>query len=603
MKNFVRFMVSNTGRALRIIVGLALIAIGAFFSSGVNWVLIIIGILPLATGLFDICVFSPLLGYSFSGKKTRMALLMSSWLFVLNGFAQSALRPVAQMVQEHRISPAVFQKSNLFDRKQAFVPAAGQTDVLPKGTLLTIDDAARQAILRDAPAAMEFTLPTVEWGDLTLDLVKVDLFSPDFRVETDKSGGAAVEVVPGVFYRGIIKGHNNSLASIAISNHEIMGFVSDERFGNLVLGKLDGLNPGGQHLLYASRELKLPAAPFCDMPDEPGDPAPDGHQVSERSEGDCVRLWIEVDRDLTNAAEDDVSFITAWITGLFSQVITLFANEQLEVGIHHIFVWTGEGDNQFKGANNNQVLSHFQSFRSNSFTGDLAIVCNLKNFGGRAAGYSGLCNNNRKKSMCYAGLHSSYENVPTYSFNVEVCTHELGHLLGSRHTHACVWNGNNTALDDCYETEGGCPPGPPAITGGTIMSYCHITSYGINFSNGFGPQPGDKIRSTVANAGCLAASCGNSADRTGLAANQSSTMTLLPNPATDRVRIELNVRMKEGERGVIRVFNVQGELVATLVFRHTDTTLTLATSDLAPGLYFVDLATSAENLGARLILH
>ena len=72
MKNFVRFMVSKSGRALRIVAGLALIAIGAF-SPGVNWTMIIIGILPLATGLFDICVLSPLLGYSFSGQKTRMA--------------------------------------------------------------------------------------------------------------------------------------------------------------------------------------------------------------------------------------------------------------------------------------------------------------------------------------------------------------------------------------------------------------------------------------------------------------------------------------------------------------------------------------------------
>ena len=30
------------------------------------------------------------------------------------------------------------------------------------------------------------------------------------------------------------------------------------------------------------------------------------------------------------------------------------------------------------------------------------------------------------------------------------------------------------------------------------MSYCHLTGYGINFNNGFGTQPGNKIRAEVA---------------------------------------------------------------------------------------------------------
>jgi hypothetical protein len=84
-----------------------------------------------------------------------------------------------------------------------------------------------------------------------------------------------------------------------------------------------------------------------------------------------------------------------------------------------------------------------------------------------------------------------------------VSTHELGHLWGSRHTHACVWNGNNTAIDGCSgSTEGSCSlPGYPS-QGGTIMSYCHLQSVGINFNEGFGPQPGNVIRNSVANASC-----------------------------------------------------------------------------------------------------
>ncbi|MGZ3900236.1 MAG: YgaP family membrane protein [Bacteroidia bacterium] len=71
MKNFVKFMVSKGGRVLRIVVGLIIIAIGAFSFTKVNFTLIIIGIIPLAAGLFDFCLLAPLMGYYFSGKKTR----------------------------------------------------------------------------------------------------------------------------------------------------------------------------------------------------------------------------------------------------------------------------------------------------------------------------------------------------------------------------------------------------------------------------------------------------------------------------------------------------------------------------------------------------
>jgi hypothetical protein len=57
------------------------------------------------------------------------------------------------------------------------------------------------------------------------------------------------------------------------------------------------------------------------------------------------------------------------------------------------------------------------------------------------------------------------------------------------------------ALDGCYdeEWEGNCPqPGIPP-EGGTIMSYCND----IDFSLGFGEQPGNLIRDKVSNATCL----------------------------------------------------------------------------------------------------
>ncbi len=536
----------------------------------------------------------------------KCTLVLPLLLFAIWGFGQ-ALRPVAQMVNDHRLSHTVFQKIDLFAGEQAFVPEAGQGDVLQSGTVLTLDETAVQSVLNSPPQAMEFTLPTLEWGDLTLDLVKVDIFSPGYRIESDASGGQPISFTPGAFYRGILKGNNNSLAAISIVNGEVMGFVSDDQFGNLTLGKMDGFNPQNKHLVYATSALKISAPGFCEMEDTGAEEAhPDEPAASDRAVGDCVRLWVEVDRDLTNN-KGGVTQVTTWITGVFNQVITLYANESIEVGVYSIYVWSGTGNNKYTGNTSSAVLTKFQNYRYNTFTGNLAILCNLKsNLGGVAAGFSGLCNSNKKQSMCFAGLQSSYSNVPTYSWTIMVCTHELGHLMSSRHTHACVWNGNNTAIDNCYTTEGGCPPGPAPTTGGTIMSYCHLTQYGINFNNGFGPQPGDKIRSGVAGASCLSANCTNFSspgdDRDNQTISHTATMTLTPNPATDRVQIDLNVQMSDTETGTVRVYDMRGVLVTTLSFRNTNTTLTLETGNMAPGLYFIDVATAAETLTSRLMI-
>ena len=69
---FARFMNSPFGRLARIIVGLALVGWGYALSGGTTGiVLMIIGLVPLVAGLFDLCIISPLLGGPLSGDRLR----------------------------------------------------------------------------------------------------------------------------------------------------------------------------------------------------------------------------------------------------------------------------------------------------------------------------------------------------------------------------------------------------------------------------------------------------------------------------------------------------------------------------------------------------
>jgi len=75
MKGLLRFMASPAGRVVRIVAGIILISVGLGVVGGVGgWILAIVGLVPLAAGLFDRCVFAPLFGLPFVGAPLRRAL-------------------------------------------------------------------------------------------------------------------------------------------------------------------------------------------------------------------------------------------------------------------------------------------------------------------------------------------------------------------------------------------------------------------------------------------------------------------------------------------------------------------------------------------------
>jgi hypothetical protein len=66
---FAVFMASPLGRGLRIVVGALLIYVGLSVVQGVGGtVLAVFGILPLITGMLNLCVLAPLLGAPFRGS-------------------------------------------------------------------------------------------------------------------------------------------------------------------------------------------------------------------------------------------------------------------------------------------------------------------------------------------------------------------------------------------------------------------------------------------------------------------------------------------------------------------------------------------------------
>ncbi|MBK6362661.1 MAG: T9SS type A sorting domain-containing protein [Saprospiraceae bacterium] len=354
-----------------------------------------------------------------------------------------------------------------------------------------------QEVLRSSEKSIKLTLPSENRNDIILNLIEVNIQENAFVMV--EPGYKKVNVTQGRHYRGIIEGDESSLAAISIFDNEILGFISSPKLtGNLVLGKME---TSDTHILYEDEDIMEKLHFTCGVADENQNYTAEelkGQKTEDRTVK-CTRLYIEVDYDIYTGKGSSLTAVNNFVTGIFNQVGALYANENLTTTLSEIVVWTQASP--YNSTTSIGMLNAFTAHRQ-GFNGDLAQLISYKASGG-VAYVNGFCRSNPDLSMSFASIHSTYSNVPAYSWTVEVCAHEFGHLFGSQHTHACAWNGNNTAIDGCYTTEGGCAnPGLPS-GGGTVMSYCHLTSVGINFSNGFGLQPGNVMRSRVSTASCL----------------------------------------------------------------------------------------------------
>ena len=354
-------------------------------------------------------------------------------------------------------------------------------------------------LLVNSPAFLNLSIP---YGDqvVTLNLARVKVTGENFFINTDKG---RVAYSPGIFYRGLVNNNPAQIASFSIFDDDVIGFYSTDD-GNFVIGGLD--DGSGDYVVYNDHMLPTPAGFDCStIEDESETDRPDLQNKSTGIGCKTVNVYFECDYALYQSKGANINNLANFVTGFFNEVSTLYANENIGIQISDIFVWTTP-DPFASYSTASAAKNAFQAYRGVNFNGDLAHLLTTRSIGGGVASLNVLC----YKSLAFGAsqIYTYYSSVPTYSWTVEVVTHELGHNIGSWHTQNCAWVGGS--LDNCYAVEGQCSPGPAPTGGGTIMSYCHTTGYGINFNKGFGQQPGDLIRTRLLNS-CLPGGGGGTA--------------------------------------------------------------------------------------------
>lgn len=435
-------------------------------------------------------------------------------LFIL--FLNCALLPaqnrIAQQVSELQKRGADFKPFTVLQTKTNQQDAQ-VSQVVNDATLATVDLSKVNEIAQNQYEALKLQIP-YQGQNIEVLLYKVTLFTEDFSLDTDKAKNVFYQ--KGAYYRGIVNGDVNSVASFNFFNGEFNGILSGESWGNLVVGKLQQPNNQIDYIVYSDAKMKVANDWDCYTKEE-------GYEISqsdnitgrETNTVKCVTFYFEVDFNLYTQNGSNVTTATNWMTSVYNNVQTLFTNDGITTALKSVFVWTTADPyvSMPSGSTSGDYLGTFAQNRP-VFNGDVGMLVGIDPGGlGGVAYLNSICG---QSNYAYSDVNFNYSAVPTYSWTVQVITHEFGHSLGSPHTHGCAWNGNNTAIDGCGQqagySEGTCAQGPiPSTTvKGTIMSYCHLISgVGISLANGFGPQPSALIASTVNAKTCLSSDCIN----------------------------------------------------------------------------------------------
>lgn len=387
------------------------------------------------------------------------------------------------------------------------------------GTLLAIDDQQLASLQGMANVDLEeFVLPGED--PVTLELRRIrSPWAPNGILLVDGQplpGGHHALLGDTTFWRGTVQGREDSAVFLSFSPHGSRGWVrlshEEDEFFHLLA---DSDDPTGRvaRLMRDDPQAsaaQLSAASMCGgalHPDGfvggPGQPSIGKSSVGSISATNC-RLAIETDYQFWQEF-GNTSAATTYATQLIAAVSDqYFQDIQVTFSIEYLAIYSNASDPWTSPDGGSSTVDLLNEFRAAWIGGwpvsaDLAHFLSGANLGGGVAYVNVLCSQSFGFGVS-ANINGninwgSFQGAPSsLNWDFVVVSHELGHNFNARHTHDYC-----PPLDSCQSTcEGGQSCGQ-----GTIMSYCHLCSGGLNnIDTHFHPFVANQMRSAV-NSSCL----------------------------------------------------------------------------------------------------
>ncbi|MCC6866122.1 MAG: zinc-dependent metalloprotease [Ignavibacteria bacterium] len=512
-----------------------------------------------------------------------------------------------QLVNSKKDHSENFENVDLFKLSSQNHDAVLQNTV-SKATFLNVNNSALRSLMNAKHQNINLNIP-LNNGNIELELVQVNFIPDDFKILT--SDGRTENYNRGLYYQGIIKDNNNSMAAISIFDNEIIGIISTNE-GNYNLGALQ--NDNNTYIFYNDRDLMKKSSFNCKVEDGYGKfYRNSNNNVTPKVTGDNmttnpVKIYYVCDYQMY-VDKGNTQNVVSYVTAMFNQANLLYNNEQLNLQMaSSITVYTNPDPyRSYNTSQTEEILKAFGADIKNNILGGghLAQLLSTRTpVTGAIAWVKVLCQSYEPGSQsgryAFNELELTFNNVPVFSWSVEVLAHETGHNFGSSHTQACVWpslpGGGIGAIDSCVNAEQGtCFSQTQPNPNGTIMSYCHIPQGGaINFTLGFGPLPGDTIRLRYSQALCIDNPLNSSEAPTAYSLLQN-----YPNPFNPATNIKF--ALPEAGNVTLRVFDVTGREVAELVNNNYypigifSVSFDANSLNLASGVYIYKIDVTKEN--------
>ena len=400
---------------------------------------------------------------------------------------------------------------DMFSNSRNISAISGMSSYLSEGTVFTLRDEKLKELYRTKPENIILRIPGNNSAFTELELLRSEVLTGDFKSVELSSGGQTKETSyePGVYYRGIVKGKNNSWAAVSFFKDHMMAIYADEN-GNYNISPLqaDDTKTPGEYILFNEANLLRKSNFTCYTNDETmiKNPFQQSNALNETESLHQypIKKYFECDYKLYQTLGSSTVNVNNYVTSVYNAVIALYQNEQIVTQLQSTYIWTSPDIY----TNTNDlflILKRFGARVKDTFSGHLAhFLSNRTNIGGGIAWIDFLCwpyyVGDSSGRYAVSVIDTTVKPFPVYSWTVTNIAHEMGHNIGSIHTHNCSWPGG--PIDTCYAVEGSCYSGAPRPRAGTIMSYCHANG-SINFALGFGPLPGNVMRTKYQQAMCL----------------------------------------------------------------------------------------------------
>jgi hypothetical protein len=393
---------------------------------------------------------------------------------------------------------------------------------------LDLDSAAAAALMERTDQILEIeAFPIAPGTTKTLRLHRFEVAAPGARVTIRGAGGETSVPMPSVsHFAGIVEGEPDSSVYVGATGDRVVAYVHsslghsyvgpDETERGFVVRMAESpMNAAAASVSWRCRTEELPAALTAMAQPRSAAPAlPDAVGYKQAS------VMVETDNQLYTRFAGDVGKLSTYVLTLFGATNVIYERDlAMHLTVTNIHTWsfadpyTG-GDTltqlyQFGTwwhankpvASNPRTLVHYLS--GHPVAGGIAWL-------GVLCGGDFQADGNMPPD--WGGAYSLTQIFATYPLQLwdqDSSAHEMGHNVGSPHTH-CMGPGAPynypTWTDECYNGESGCYSGTeqnPGIGGGTIMSYCHLLGWQY-MSLVFHPRCiNDIMLPAIADASCL----------------------------------------------------------------------------------------------------